>query len=161
MVAVFSGHGATALMCAPSSARCRRACLFHCSLQPRRSLEHSQTMWKLFPWNGKHSGKCDSLLLAPRSQCHFCKPVSNGPIRNGGLGFPKDPAAPLHRTHGCPGLQAATGPWWWDLHEGECHCLYLYWIWQVNEGLWYNLPIRTSTIIILKKCCSSDDLWAE
>lgn len=79
---------------------------------------------EVVPWNSKRSEKCDCLLLSLRSQCHFCKPVPNGPIRYGGLGLTKDPAAPLYRAHGSPGLQAAAGPWWWDFHEGECHCLH-------------------------------------
>lgn len=78
---------------------------------------------KLFSCNSKNSGKWFSLLLTLRSQCHFGEPVPNGPVRNGGFGLTKDPAAPLHRAHGGPGLQAATGPWWRDLHAGECHCL--------------------------------------
>lgn len=65
-------------------------------------------------------------ILTLRSQCHFSEPVPNGPICNGGPGLTKDPAAPLHGTHGGPGLQAAASPWWWDLHEGECHCLCLH-----------------------------------
>lgn len=57
--------------------------------------------------------------VARRSQCHLGESVPHGPICNGGLSLPKDPAASIHRAHGGPGLPAATGPWGRDLHEGE------------------------------------------
>lgn len=60
------------------------------------------------------------MLLALRSQRHLGEPVPDGPVRDGGPGLAEDPAAPLHGAHGGPGLPAAAGARWRDLHEGEC-----------------------------------------